>query len=271
MRLKVTLHIERATFIPLNYQYALSSAVYRFLETADSDYAQFLHFEGYAPLSPAEGTDSRDATLDRRRFKLFTFSQLKAERSRVDIRMRGEEKLHLLPGRVEWQIASPVEPFLTNFASGLLTSGVLRITSAELPIAHVETLSPPQWQETLRCKCLSPIVAAVGEKADGKYHTRYLRPKDPAWSERVRENLLGKYSALHGTTPEDTRLSLRFDTEYLEKHRGTKLVTYKEIQIVGAFAPFTLSTSKELFEVAYNCGVGEKNAAGFGMVEVVEK
>jgi CRISPR-associated endoribonuclease Cas6 len=37
---------------------------------------------------------------------------------------------------------------------------------------------------------------------------------------------------------------------------------------VGAFAPFILSGSKELMRLAYDCGVGEKNAAGFGMIEV---
>jgi CRISPR-associated endoribonuclease Cas6 len=71
--------------------------------------------------------------------------------------------------------------------------------------------------------------------------------------------------------PADDRLTLTFNTDYLAKHKGTKLVTYKEIQIVGAFAPFTLTGTTELVRVGYECGLGEKNAAGFGMIEVVNR
>jgi CRISPR/Cas system endoribonuclease Cas6 (RAMP superfamily) len=38
---------------------------------------------------------------------------------------------------------------------------------------------------------------------------------------------------------------------------------------VGAFCPFTVSGSPELMETGYQTGLGEKNAGGFGMVDVV--
>jgi CRISPR-associated endoribonuclease Cas6 len=280
MRLCVTLEVERNVVVPLNYQHQLSSAIYHFLETADADYAQFLHTEGYAPLQKDKGgkiSNEKDDRYhpssfgshpfqERRRFKLFTFSQLWAARSRV-----GQGRLHVLPGPVTWWVSSPLEKFLREFATGLLSAGMLRVGSTILPIAQVETLPTPDFRETMRFKCLSPIVAAVAENTSEKRWTRYLRPKDPAFSERVRANLLAKYSALHGTTPADDRLLLAFDTEYLAKHKGTKLITFKEIQIVGAFAPFILTGSIELIRIGYECGLGEKNAAGFGMVEVVNK
>jgi len=255
MRLRVTLQVEQPITIPLNYQYQLASAVYGFLEESDADYASFLHSEGYAPPeAEPEGL--------RRRFKLFVFSQLRATRSRVQ-----GDRLHLRPGSVEWQIASPVEPFLTNFASGLLTMGALRIERACLPVAVAETLAQPEFTSPLRCKCLSPIVVAVH---DSNHRTpRYLRPDDPEFSKRVRQNLLAKYKVLHGHSPEDDNLTLTFDADYLRTHRGTKLVSYKGIQIVGAFCPFTLLGSTELMRMAYECGLGEKNSNGFGMMEVV--
>ncbi len=88
MHLRVTLQVEWPVDIPLNYQYPLASAVYRFLEESDADYARFLHGEGYA--SP----DEEPGTL-RRRFKLFVFSQLRAEHSRAQ-----GDRLHLRPGGV---------------------------------------------------------------------------------------------------------------------------------------------------------------------------
>lgn len=46
--------------IPINYQYPLSAAIYKILQKGDSEYAQFLHEEGYG-----------------KGYKFFTFSDLK--------------------------------------------------------------------------------------------------------------------------------------------------------------------------------------------------
>jgi CRISPR/Cas system endoribonuclease Cas6 (RAMP superfamily) len=95
-------------------------------------------------------------------------------------------------------------------------------------VSQVETLATPEFQKITRFKFLLPQVASVGESADGQRFTKYFRPKDPVWSERVQQNLLAKYSAWHSTVPEDDRLRLVFDAKYLEQHRGTKLGTYKD-------------------------------------------
>jgi CRISPR-associated endoribonuclease Cas6 len=64
---------------------------------------------------------------------------------------------------------------------------------------------------------------------------------------------------------------MTFDPTYLSRTSGgTKLVTFKGIGIVGAFCPFTVSGSPELMETGYQTGLGEKNAGGFGMVDVVD-
>lgn len=254
MRIRVALQLARETAVPLNHQHFLTAVVYRFLEYSDADYARFLHGEGYAP---QEG--------DRRRFKLFCFAPLRARRRRI-----AGNRLWLGPGEAEWIVCSPVEAFLTNFATGLLSEGSLRVGTTTLTVSSVETLPAPQLEECTRFKCLSPIVAAVPGKNSERTWTRYLRPKDPDFSERVRTNLLGKYSALHGHPPQDDNFKLEWDNEYLNTHRGTKLVTYKDINIVGAFAPFTLAGSTELMQLAYDAGLGEKNAGGFGCVEVAK-
>jgi len=246
----VKLHNLQETAIPINHQGYLSGIIYSLLKLSDQDYARFLHDEGYS----LDGGPKR--------FKLFVFSHLRAKWRRS----LGETLW--LRGPVEWFIASPVEPFLVHIASGLLSVAELRVGWATFPIESVETTPAPDLSKgELRCICLSPIVAAVRLEEEGTY---YLRPSDgEAFSEAVRNNLLGKHRILHGCLPEDNRFSLEFDPEYLEAHRGgTKLITYKGIQIVGAFAPFTVTGSPALLEVGYDCGFGEKNAAGFGMVEV---
>jgi CRISPR-associated endoribonuclease Cas6 len=249
LRLRIQLDNPRGAALPLNYQHFLTAAIYGLLAASDTDYARFLHGTGY-------GADNNP-----KRFKLFVFSWLRGQH-----RVEGD-MLRFAPGPLVWQIASPVPDFLTHCATGLLAEAVLKVGSAAFPITQVETLPLPGFTETNHFTCLSPIVAALPLPGGG---TRYLTPGDgDAFSAALRANLLRKHETLHGALPADDRFQLTFDPAYLERsHGGTKLMTYKDIQIRAAFAPFCASGSPELLRIGYECGFGEKNAAGFGMVEV---
>jgi CRISPR-associated endoribonuclease Cas6 len=250
MRLRVQLDNPHGTVVPINHQEYLTAAVYALLKSSDEDYARFLHDEGYA------GDDGRA-------FKLFTFSGLRAPR-----RIAEGDRLRLPPGPVEWLVSSPLEPFLTNLATGLLGVGHLQVAAARFPIREIQTLPPPDLAETTRFTCLMPIVSALPLPDGG---TRYLRPAEGAeFSEAVRNNLLRKHRRLHGHPPADDRFTLTFDPAYLARDRngGTKLIAYKGIQIRGALCPFTVTGSPALMQTMLDCGAGEKNAAGFGMVDV---
>jgi CRISPR-associated endoribonuclease Cas6 len=147
-------------------------------------------------------------------------------------------------------------------------TGVLRVGREALNIAHVETLPAPQFVSPQKFTCLTSIVSGVSIEKDGRRAIKYLRPGDAEFSERLRANLLRKYSALHGKPSEDDSFQLTWDEEYLQKNRGVKLIDYKGVRIPGAFCPFEISGSIELIELAYNAGLGEKNAGGFGMIGV---
>ncbi len=91
------------------------------------------------------------------------------------------------------------------------------------------------------------------------------------------ENLLRKYQVLHGREFPCTseQFSFAIDHAYVERMNGKiqKLITLKEGQsdetkIKGTLAPFRLKAPRELIEVGYECGFGEKNSQGFGMVKV---
>jgi len=253
MRLVVRGLLARETAFPINHQGLLAGLVYHLLAASDPDYARFLHDEGYRP-----------ADDKARRFKLFTFSWLQARRRRV-----AGGTLFLGPGPVEWYLSSPVHDFLVHGATGLLAAGnTLRIGQTELPLVGVESLPPPPFGDIAHLTCLSPIVA-TGARPEGGTH--YLRPCEAeAFSEAVRRNLLKKHELIHGGPPGDDTLWLDFDATYLARdvrHGGTKKITFKNTDHIGAFAPFTLSGSPELMQVGWECGLGEKNSAGFGMVE----
>ncbi|MEM6632617.1 MAG: CRISPR-associated endoribonuclease Cas6, partial [Bacteroidota bacterium] len=63
MQFRITLRLKQpGQLLPLSYQYELSAWIYHLLEQANSDFAKFLHEEGYL--------------AGKKRFKLFVFSNL---------------------------------------------------------------------------------------------------------------------------------------------------------------------------------------------------
>ena len=117
MRIKIVADVGNGLTLPINYNHLLAGVVYRFLAESDPEYASFLHNEGYAAAE--------------KRFKLFTFSQLMAERRRIT-----GDRIHF-GSTLVWQVSSPVERFLT-FCRYAVNRGTLisRTTAATGPRCH---------------------------------------------------------------------------------------------------------------------------------------
>lgn len=250
MRVQILADVGNGITLPINYNYILVGTIYRFLAESNPEYADFLHDEGY---HAAE-----------KRFKLFTFSQLMAEQRRIV-----GEQIHF-SSTLTWFVSSPVERFLSHFADTLLTEGRLSFGGHQLKIMDVTIPRVPRFQPDMRFRCLSPIVMSTVRERDGKQGMHYCLPDDPELSDLIRQNLLRKHKAIHGRTPQDDALTFRFDERYISRKQGrvTRLVDFKGIKIRGILCPFRVSGSRALIEVGYECGFGDKNSAGFGMVGV---
>ena len=249
MRLRITLNNPQYSAVPLNYQHHLSALVYSLLADSNAEYAGWLHSRGY---SLDDGPKA---------FKFFVYSWLRGQN-----RIEGDD-LVFSPGTISWLISSPMREFLEHFATGLLARGSIRVGGSDFQVTAIDAFEDPEFGEQTRLTCLSPIVCSV-KQPDGS--ARYLVPVDgTAFSSAVRANLMHKHKVLMGTPPEDDSLELTFDASYLQRAGGgTKLISFKNIQIRGAFAPFVATGSPDLLRIGYATGFGEKNASGFGMVEV---
>lgn len=253
MRLALFLRPDRVPCaIPFDYAHALAAVVYGFLDSASHDYARFLHDEGYRS--------------GKKRFKLFTFSQLLIpQREIVPGGLRG------LSSEISWQISSPISEFVEHLAQGLLSLGRMRLGENEFGIERVEVLPAPRFSSEMRFRLLSPLVVAVGSEREGKFGAQYLRADDPQLSEALRKNLLKKFVLVHGREPASREFSMEFDRDYLRrKAEGIyRLVDYKGTKIKAIMAPFAVRGSPELIAMGYDAGFGEKNSMGFGMAEVI--
>ncbi|RKU22859.1 CRISPR-associated endoribonuclease Cas6 [Candidatus Poribacteria bacterium] len=250
MRIQIVADVGDGIILPINYNYQLAGIIYRFLAKSDPEYASFLHNEGYAAAE--------------KRFKLFTFSQLMAERRRVS-----GANIHF-GSTLTWYISSPVERFLSHFADTLLTEGRLSIGEHELRVRDVTVPRIPRFRSEMHLRCLSPIVMSTARERNGKQTMHYCLPDDPVLSELIRQNLIRKHQAIYGHNPKNDALTFRFDENYIARRNGrvTRLVDYKGIKIKGIMCPFHVSGSLALIQTGYECGFGDKNSAGFGMVEV---
>jgi len=253
MRIKITCDIGEGIRLPINYNYFLTGVIYQFLKESDPEYAHFLHQDGYE--------------LENRRFKLFTFSQLMAKRREV----RGEQIHFRSP--LTWCVSSSQEPFLQNFAAALMQTGILQVERHRLRVQDVEVLRQPRFGPQMTFRCLSPITMSTKRERDGQLVTHYCLQGDPQFSELVRQNLIRKYEAVHQHPPTDKSFAMTFDQAYIDKNKGrvTRLVNFKGTKIRGILSPFHVIGSPELIHIGYECGFGDKNSMGFGMVEVLRQ
>ncbi len=250
MRIKINCDVGQGVTLPINYNHILTGVIYHFLKQSDPEYAHFLHEKGYE--------------LESRHFKLFTFSQLMANRRDI----RGNQIRFRSP--LTWYVSSPQQTFLENFAASLMQAGILRIARQQLRVQDVEAPRTPHFDRQMTFRCLSAITMSTRRKRDGKLVTHYCLPDDPQFSELVRQNLIRKYEAIYGSPPAEQSFAMAFDQAYIVKRKGrvTRLVNFKGIKIRGVLCPFQVIGSPELIRVGYECGFGDKNSAGFGMVAV---
>lgn len=268
MRIKLTLKpLNKVCSIPINYQYPISSAIYKVLSHASNDYAQWLHNHGYL-------------SLNKKPMKLFVFSKLlipnrKIENNKITIFDFCDCTLF---------VSSPLsKDFIQHFVVGLFQQQEIEIgsqyTVGRFVIHQVETLADPLISSENKFTCLSPIVVSSKHLHKGKEKIYYIRPDDPQLNEAIRNNLVQKFQTIYQKLPEKSQLIFTLDKNYIQRKGGyqniSKLITIKEgnkneqTQIKSFLAPFTLEGSIELIQIAYDCGIGEKNSLGFGMIELV--
>ncbi|PJA95414.1 MAG: CRISPR-associated endoribonuclease Cas6 [Ignavibacteriales bacterium CG_4_9_14_3_um_filter_34_10] len=261
MRLKLTL-FSQDEFFPLNYNYYLSSAIYKLLKFGSEEFSNFLHDKGFQ--------------LKGKKYKLFTFAL------RFNQLLINSTNIRLLSNEATLFISSPlIDDFIRNFIIGTFEQQSIEIADGtnkcKFLINQVEAIPQPEFQEINHFKMLSPMVLSTVEENGNKTHQHYFRYNDKIDEiNRVfNQNLKNKYKLIYDKEYSEDDLILVWDENYInkklnEKKRLTKKISViknheEPIEIIANEIPFTLSGNSELIKVGYECGFGEKNSIGFGM------
>ena len=257
MRLRIDLRPENYHYkIPINYQYPLAGGIYHILFTGNQEFANWLHKEGYV-------------LPNQKKIKLFTFSKLFTKYGKI------KDGILQTDGDAYFFFSSPVkEQHITTFVQGILSMDNLKIstkrTHTNFQISSVNSLEPPEFEEKMKYKMLSPAVASTVRTNGDKKYIHYYRADEEELPEKLEANLRRKYRLLHGRDY-DGKLKITLDRDYIARKHTSKLVTIKEghgdqVKVKAFECPVIIEGNEDMQKVAYDCGVGEKGSLGFGML-----
>lgn len=260
MKFKLTLSVDKNAFgnlLPFSYSYELSAWIYKVLASSDSEYAAWLHDNGFS--------------INGKQFKFFSFSRLFFDNARP---MKNTDRLAIYSDQAVLFLSFLPEKSTEDFIKGIFSENEFTIgdrkSKVQFRVKGVELLLSPDFGPGIPTfETLSPIIVT---KKDELGKIRYISPEDLSvnYGETLLNNLLEKYRAYHQIDSPGNR---DFHFELIGK-AYSKLITIKsgtdaETRIRGFDFRFRFNADKELLKLMYESGAGEKNSLGFGMIETI--
>lgn len=242
MRCKVSVRKISPNSLHYDYQYGLASMLYSKLATSNIELAKEIH--------------------SKKGFKFYTFSNLILEN-------RIAEKNGLNFRTAHFFLSSPDPKFIRSFAEGLLLEPEFFLGNNENKVSfiieRIEVLPVIRFSDTCTFRTLSPIYLKTLRKQEDRLVEFDLYPKDSKFHENLHKNLVARYEEFYG---------LKIDRDFFEvinipsfkPKRVTVESNYRRCSLMDLY----LSANPELLQFAYDAGLGEKNAMGFGCVDILE-
>ncbi|MBL6447072.1 CRISPR-associated endoribonuclease Cas6 [Fulvivirga sp. 29W222] len=264
MRLNITFSCRRGNnFLPVNYQYAISSWIYKRIAEANQKLATSLHLQGYG-----EGN---------RKFKLFNFGPL-------DLRPyhfhRDRGVFELLGDQAKLSIGFYLPDMAEPFIKGVFLNNEVyigdRINGVSLKVDQVEVADRPGFSETMTYRLLSPccVTRPPGEE---EAYAKYLWPDHAEFVPRLIRNLESRYevasnifsmAGVDDFDQEGGNIDFKvLGSKFKSKLIKIKALTRSETKVRGWLFDCELTAPVEVQEFVWDVGLGEKGSMGFGMVE----
>lgn len=242
MRCRVSVRKISPDPLHYDYQYGLASMLYSKLANSNIELANKIH--------------------SKKGFKFYTFSNLILEDKIPEKNGLNFKKAHFF-------LSSPDPEFIRSFAEGLLLEPEFFLgnngNKSNFVIERIEVLPLIHFSDACTFRTLSPIYLKTQRKQDDRLVEFDLYPKDSKFHENLHKNLVARYEEFYGS---------KIDKDFFEV---IKIPSFKpkRVQIENNYRRCSLmdlylSANPELLQFAYDAGLGEKNAMGFGCVNVLE-
>ena len=260
LRFLLTLRLKRGSILPLNYQYPISSWIYKCINRADSDFARFLHQQGYA------------GTQTKRPFKFFTFSRLDVPEKEIY-----EDRLIIRSTEVYLTLSFLVEQAAEKFITGVFKQQHVGLgdkkSQVDFEVNRIET-RPIAIRDQVTIQAHSPIVISKPHLTNSKMKAQFLSPKDEGYKAFFLQNLIRKYDSYATFTGNSVSPHFHetMDWQLASPHVKSSLQTIKagsdqQTKVRGFSYRFHLTAPEPLMRIGLLAGFGEKNSLGFGFGE----
>ncbi len=220
--------------IDYNYQHSVASALFDLLR----------------------GTEY-DGLHNQKSYKFFSFSRLYFDA--METRKSGIE---ILGGVTLWY-TTPNRDLLDVTISSLKETDSVNIQG--IPFRVLSVSEPYDYSNNRDEDILismSPILVRTLVEKDGKSIQWEIGPDDEDYAELLIEKLKRKYSAFKNEEPGNLEVASIWDVQ-------RKMIRIVDIWHRCYNFKIGLRGDSKLLDFAYNCGLGEKNSMGFGMVRSI--
>lgn len=194
-------------------------------------------------------------------FKYFTFSQIDVPRRRV-IPGKGVVSRD---GKLNFYISSPHDYLIQSMVEGYLEYLEVNFKGERLRVEQVELLKQPEFNKKMKLRTMSPVVARVKRDDDRIWD---LNPGDLRFYTALQQNLIRKYNSFYEGYDGDEYVKIVPDLGSVKRKRITVSKNGTETHHRAYLMRFEMEADPRLVKFAYDCGLGEKNSMGFGMVEL---
>ncbi|WP_196889315.1 CRISPR-associated endoribonuclease Cas6 [Aureivirga sp. CE67] len=263
MRIKLQFtRTSRNRMLPMDYQYALSSWVYKTIGTANAEFSKFLHDDGYK--------------VGHKTFKFFTISELNL----YPFKVWKEQKLFELKGNTfSVQIAFMIDEAAQEFIKGLFMrqKGFIgnRFNGIDFEVTGVTVLTKPIFLETMQYKTISPVFLTAKDENERILHLDPEKNKD-IYAKYALNNLQQKQKHLQFHDFMEENIQENEMSFKVVKRLGSRLfrinpMTERETRNKMFLYTFELTAPIEIHEILYNAGLGVDSSMGCGMVEVLKE
>lgn len=265
MRFEIELEPKYQNYsLSLNYNYPVMVNIYKIFFSGEPEFSEWLHNTGYQ-------------TASGKRYKLFTFSQIITNKG---IENNGVLKTH---GNAKIYFSAPdVYSHIPAFVNGVFKKRTFNLydgksdNSTFFTMKGISVISEPIYNEVQKYKMLSPTLISLKNEND---EVSYIEADDPRFVVQIEKNLIEKYRQIHNKDYQGI-IRVMMDMHYIERRKAmnkhiSKKITVKagrqeETELRAFIAPLVIEAQPEMQKVAYDCGIGEKNSFGLGMLEIIK-
>ena len=171
----------------------------------------------------------------------------------------------LFPLPVRLTVSTHDDNLANSLSAGALGRNDIRIGNNHVVCSKVILERQAADKKSLLIQTLSPITTYFTTERDGKPYTIYFAPENSEFQDGLRANLVRKFKALY---PERELPAEDFRITPVDKPRQKVSMFDREssFPVKGWWGKFKLEGSKELLQVALDCGLGAKSSSGWGCI-----